>query len=117
MTALYRAQAVGLIRLAVIMLGDRAAAEDAVQDAFLGLYRHWGGLSDDANALTYVRASVLNGCRNALRQRAYGILAPYVVEFVRKSIEHLSTEHIVDGCGRCPQEIEVAGVQDRHIDN
>jgi RNA polymerase sigma-70 factor (sigma-E family) len=68
-TALYRAHAVGLIRLAVIMLGDRAAAEDVVQDAFLGLYRHWGGLSDRANALTYVRSSVLNGCRNALRQR------------------------------------------------
>jgi len=69
-TALYRAHAVGLIRLAVIMLGDRAAAEDVVQDAFLGLYRHWGGLSDRANALTYVRSSVLNGCRNVLRQRS-----------------------------------------------
>jgi RNA polymerase sigma factor (sigma-70 family) len=69
-TVLYRAHAVGLIRLAVIMLGDRAAAEDVVQDAFLGLYRHWGGLSDGANALTYVRSSVLNGCRNALRSRA-----------------------------------------------
>jgi RNA polymerase sigma-70 factor (sigma-E family) len=69
-TTLYRAHAVGLIRLAVIMLGDRAAAEDVVQDAFLGLYRHWGGLNDRANALTYVRSSVLNGCRNALRSRA-----------------------------------------------
>ena len=32
--ALCRAQAVGLIRLACLMLGDRAAAEDVVQDAF-----------------------------------------------------------------------------------
>jgi DNA-directed RNA polymerase specialized sigma24 family protein len=32
-TALYQAHAVGLIRLAVVMLGDRAAAEDVVQDA------------------------------------------------------------------------------------
>jgi RNA polymerase sigma factor (sigma-70 family) len=69
-TALYQGHAVGLIRLAIIMLGDRAAAEDVVQDAFIGLYRHWGGLCDDANALSYVRSSVLNGCRNALRQRA-----------------------------------------------
>jgi RNA polymerase sigma-70 factor (sigma-E family) len=61
--------AVGLIRLAIVMLGDRAAAEDAVQDAFLGLYRHWDGLADPANALTYVRSAVLNRCRNALRQR------------------------------------------------
>jgi len=68
-TALYRAHAVGLIRLALVMLGDRAAAEDVVQDAFLGLYRHWAGLTDPGKALTYVRSAVLNRCRNALRQR------------------------------------------------
>jgi RNA polymerase sigma factor (sigma-70 family) len=59
-----------MIRLAVIMLGDRPAAEDVVQDAFLGLYKHWDGLADGANALAYVRSSVLNGCRNARRDRA-----------------------------------------------
>jgi RNA polymerase sigma-70 factor (sigma-E family) len=68
-TALYQAHAVGLIRLAIVMLGDRGAAEDVVQDAFLGLYRHWGRLDDPGNAPTYVRSAVLNRCRNALRQR------------------------------------------------
>lgn len=69
-TALYQAHAVALIKLAMIMLGDRAAAEDVVQDAFIGLYRHWHRLADPANALTYVRSSVLNGCRLALRGQA-----------------------------------------------
>jgi RNA polymerase sigma-70 factor (sigma-E family) len=68
-TALYQAHAVGLIRLAIVMLGDRVAAEDVVQDAFLGLYRHWDRLDDPAKALAYVRSAVLNRCRNALRQR------------------------------------------------
>jgi RNA polymerase sigma-70 factor (sigma-E family) len=68
-TELYQAHAVGLIKLGVIMLGDRTAAEDVVQDAFFGLYRNWGRLSDPDNALAYARASVLNGCRAALRQR------------------------------------------------
>jgi RNA polymerase sigma-70 factor (sigma-E family) len=68
-TALYQAHAVGLIRLAVVMLGDRAAAEDVVQEAFLGLYRHWAGLNDPGNALAYVRSAVLNRCRNVLRER------------------------------------------------
>ena len=68
-TALYQAHAVGLIRLAIVMMGDRGAAEDVVQDAFLGLYRHWDRLADRGNALTYVRSAVLNRCRNALRQR------------------------------------------------
>ncbi len=39
-TELYQEHAVGLIKLAVIMLGDRTAAEDVVQDAFFGLYRN-----------------------------------------------------------------------------
>ena len=62
-TALYEAHALGLIRLAVVMLGDRPAAEDVVQEAFYGLYRRWHALSDTANALAYVRSSVINGCR------------------------------------------------------
>ena len=68
--SVYQTHSVALIKLAMIMLGDRAAAEDVVQDAFVGLYRHWYRLADPANALPYVRSSVLNGCRLALRQRA-----------------------------------------------
>ena len=70
MAALYEAYAVGLIRLGFVILGDRGAAEDVVQDAFAGLYRNWDRLEDPANALTYVRSSVLNGCRSAFRARA-----------------------------------------------
>jgi RNA polymerase sigma-70 factor (sigma-E family) len=68
-TALYQAHAVGLIRLAVVMLGDRPAAEDVVQEAFAGLYRRWRHLADPDRALGYVRSSVLNGCRSRLRAR------------------------------------------------
>ncbi len=68
-TALYQAHALGLIRLAVIMLGDRPAAEDVVQEAFCGLYRRWHALSDSENAQRYVRSSVINGCRSVLRRR------------------------------------------------
>jgi RNA polymerase sigma factor (sigma-70 family) len=67
-TVLYQAHALGLIRLAVVMLGDRAAAEDVVQEAFCGLYRRWSKLADPARALPYVRSSVLNGCRSMLRK-------------------------------------------------
>lgn len=70
-TALYQAHALGLIRLAVVMLGDRAAAEDVVQEAFCGLYRRWNQLSDTDKALSYVRSSVINGCRSALRKRRF----------------------------------------------
>jgi len=47
-TALYAQHAVGLTRLAYIMLGSQVAAEGVVQDAFCGLYRRWPHLSDQA---------------------------------------------------------------------
>lgn len=72
-TSLYEIHAVGLIRLAVVMLGDRAAAEDTVQDAFCGLYRRYGSLAEPDRALQYVRSSVLNSCRSELRARQRNI--------------------------------------------
>jgi RNA polymerase sigma-70 factor (sigma-E family) len=69
-SALYETQALRLIRLAYVMLGDRPAAEDVVQEAFLGLYRRWSHLRDTASAPAYLRRSVLNGCRMVLRSRA-----------------------------------------------
>ena len=68
-TALYQAHALGLIRFAYLLLGERQAAEDVVQEAFAGLYRRWAKLSDPGRALPYVRSSVLNGCRSQLRRR------------------------------------------------
>ena len=67
-TALYERHALGLTRLAFLMLGDRQTAEDVVQEAFCGLYRAWDRLPDHARALGYVRSSVLNGSRSALRR-------------------------------------------------
>jgi RNA polymerase sigma-70 factor (sigma-E family) len=67
-TGLYAEHALGLIRLAFIMLGDRFAAEDVVQEAFCGLYRAWDRLPDHDNVVGYLRVSVLNGCRSALRR-------------------------------------------------
>jgi RNA polymerase sigma-70 factor (sigma-E family) len=69
-SALYAEHALGLIRLAHIMLGNPAVAEDVVQEAFCGLYRRWPHLRDQARALGYVRSSVLNGCRTVLRRGA-----------------------------------------------
>jgi RNA polymerase sigma-70 factor (sigma-E family) len=69
-TALYHEHALGLTRLAQVMLGDRAAAEDVVHDAFIGLYRRWGHLEDQTKAQAYLRSSVLNGCRTAIRKAA-----------------------------------------------
>jgi RNA polymerase sigma factor (sigma-70 family) len=67
---LYRAHAVTLIRIALMLLGDQPTAEDVVQDAFLGLQRGLPRLREPAKALPYLRTSVVNGCRTVQRSRS-----------------------------------------------
>jgi RNA polymerase sigma-70 factor (sigma-E family) len=69
-TALFEAHALGLVKLAKVMVGDQSIAEDVVQDAFVGIYRRWPSLRDRDKALGYLRTSVLNGCRTAYRSRS-----------------------------------------------
>jgi len=52
-SALYAEHALGLTRLAQVMLGDRSAAEDVVHDAFFGLCRRWDHLTDSRKAPAY----------------------------------------------------------------
>ena len=67
--ALYRAQWWPMIRLAQGLVDDVSSAEDVVQDAFAGLYRSAGVLADPDAAVRYLRVSVVNGARSALRRR------------------------------------------------
>jgi RNA polymerase sigma-70 factor (sigma-E family) len=67
--SLYQETAVRLIRLAYVILSDRQAAEDVVQEAFCNLYRQWSRLDDPERARHYVRASVINGCRTVMRRQ------------------------------------------------
>jgi RNA polymerase sigma factor (sigma-70 family) len=68
-SALYQTHALALKKLAFLMTGDQPTA------AFLGLCRRWPSLHETGNALGYLRASVLNGCRSVhrLRFRRQGI--------------------------------------------
>lgn len=69
-TGLFRDHHLELVRLALVMVGDLATAEDVVQDAFEKLHRRWGGQPGPDNSLAYVRSSVLNGCRSVYRRAA-----------------------------------------------
>jgi RNA polymerase sigma-70 factor (sigma-E family) len=68
--ALFRAHHVELVRLALLMVGDLATAEDVVQDAFEHLHRRWRRLREPGAGLAYARSSVLNGCRSVHRRSA-----------------------------------------------
>ncbi len=66
---LFRRHYAALLRLGVVMLGSREAAEDAVQDAFVALHRHRSGLRDPEAAEAYLRSAVLNRCRSSVRRQ------------------------------------------------
>ena len=67
--ALFRAEYRALVRLAVLLLGDRGASEEVVQDAFVQLHRGGHRIADPAKAPAWLRSAVLNGARSRLRRR------------------------------------------------
>jgi RNA polymerase sigma-70 factor (sigma-E family) len=66
---LYAAHWRRLVRLAVLLLHDQGAAEEVVQDAFVAMHGRWRSLRDPDKALAYLRQTVVNRSRSALRHR------------------------------------------------
>jgi RNA polymerase sigma-70 factor (sigma-E family) len=66
---LFRRHAPGLVRFALMLVGDQATAEDVVQEAFIGLYRGWDRVRDPDAVLGYLRTAVLNGARSVHRSQ------------------------------------------------
>src|SRR5262245_49669695 len=70
LTELFRQRQLELVRLALFFVGDRATAEDVVQDVFARVCARWERIGDRENALPYIRSAVINTCRSVLRKRA-----------------------------------------------
>jgi hypothetical protein len=66
--ALYVGQHEQLLRLAVLLVGDVAAAEDVVQEAFIRVHRAVESRSLH-NPMAYLRQAVVNLARSGLRRR------------------------------------------------
>jgi RNA polymerase sigma-70 factor (sigma-E family) len=68
-TALYGAHYGALVRLASLLVRDKATAEEVVQDSFVAMHSAWRGLRDSEKALSYLRQCVVNKSRSVLRHR------------------------------------------------
>lgn len=68
--ALYGEHYAALVRLASLLVGDAAMAEEIVQDSFVALHASRRRLRDGEWALSYLRQSVLHRSRSASRRRA-----------------------------------------------
>jgi RNA polymerase sigma-70 factor (sigma-E family) len=67
--ALFRTQYRPMVRLAVLLVDDLAAAEDVVQDSFVAMQRNGRAPVEPDAAMAYLRTTVVNRCRSVLRHR------------------------------------------------
>jgi Sigma-70 region 2 len=63
-TALYHAHCRSLARIAALLAGDSAKAEEILRDAFVAMHRAWWRLQDGDKALGYLRRAVVTGARS-----------------------------------------------------
>ena len=63
---LYHREYGRMVRLARLMTGTNAVAEDLVQDTFVRVARRWDRVRDPS---AYLRQAVVNACRSHLRKR------------------------------------------------
>jgi RNA polymerase sigma-70 factor (sigma-E family) len=69
LSRLFEAHYADTVRLAFYLTGSWTVAEDLAQEAFVRLWRRWGGLRDHHAALGYLRTTVVNLSRSTLRRR------------------------------------------------
>jgi RNA polymerase sigma-70 factor (sigma-E family) len=69
MSAVVDEQWTPLTRLATLLLGDGASAEDVVQDACEATWRVQPTVDDRDHLIAYLRTAVVNRCRSAGRRR------------------------------------------------
>jgi RNA polymerase sigma-70 factor (ECF subfamily) len=80
LTAVFRRVGPAMFRQALAVLGERAAAEDVVQEAFLRTWRRRERLRDPAELDGYLVQAARNLALDQLRWRARHELAPEQVE-------------------------------------
>lgn len=69
-SALFERHYVPMCRLAYVIVGDAALAEEIVSEAMLKTFTGWRRLRDVAKADAYLRRSVVNLCRSRIRRKA-----------------------------------------------
>jgi RNA polymerase sigma-70 factor (sigma-E family) len=73
LTETYRAHYRSLLGLAALLLDDIASCEDVVQEAFIRVHSARGRVREPEKTLAYLRQTVVNLSRSALRRRILGL--------------------------------------------
>ncbi|WP_237720001.1 SigE family RNA polymerase sigma factor [Streptomyces xiaopingdaonensis] len=73
LTETYRTHYKSLLGLAALLLDDTASCEDVVQEAFIRVHSARKRVRDPEKTLAYLRQTVVNLSRSALRRRIIGL--------------------------------------------
>ncbi len=84
-----------LLRLAFLLTGDGAAAEDLVQQAFVRVWPRWGRIASGGDPDVYVRKVMLNARRSAWARRWNGEVATDALPEVARTDEPVETRLVV----------------------
>jgi RNA polymerase sigma-70 factor (ECF subfamily) len=121
-------------RLAAVVLGDRAEAEDVVHDAVVQAWARFGSLRDPERFEAWFGRILLNGCRDRLRRRRRRPIADLDVagdrasgpidsvepggstadrEAIERAFERLEPDHRIVLALRFWRDLPVAGIAAR----
>lgn len=92
---LYAQKYASMVRLAHALVDTPQQAEEVVQDAFAAVYERYSRLERPE---AYLRVTVLNGCRRALRRRILGRRQP----IPPGQHADLEVSHVIDAIRRLP---------------
>jgi RNA polymerase sigma factor (sigma-70 family) len=96
---LYHREYHAMVRMATALVDYQEKAEEVVQEAFAQLYMRYAQVD---NPVAYLRVSVLNGCRRALRRRR---LARALHAKSQRDVDRdgeLGFNHMLDAVRRLP---------------
>ncbi|UED85462.1 SigE family RNA polymerase sigma factor [Streptomyces profundus] len=85
LTETYRAHYRSLLGLAALLLDDTASCEDVVQEAFIRVHSARNRVRDPDKTLAYLRQTVVNLSRSALRRRIIGL------KLLSKPLPHMAS--------------------------
>lgn len=65
-TKVYREHATGILRMCFLYLGDYQQAEDAMQETFVKVFRHFGKFQRKSDVKTWITRIAINVCKDML---------------------------------------------------
>lgn len=96
-----------MVRLATLLLGNEAEAEEVVQEAFAVVHERWDRLSRPGG---YLRGCVVNRSRDLLRRRAVAHRLRRANTSTRVETAELGADHLFDALDVLPPRRRIAVV-------